>query len=164
MQLLSFCFYLCVLCVQLPIWLGIGTIALPSCPSQDRDSRPPPGSSAHRDKHWFPLQLAFCLEAKWKCISRDLWSKQTKQPVLQIPVGIFPHGRRETSVKSQGWISEGSEGEGRLRLAGLEAVPDTAASPKLTQTLWAESLGAGCQGGTSHPCLFQSSLSQIGHT
>lgn len=96
MQLLSFCFYLCVLCVQLPIWLGIGTIALPSCPSQDRDSRPPPGSSAHRDKHWFPLQLAFCLEAKWKCISRDLWSKQTKQPVLQIPVGIFPHGKRET--------------------------------------------------------------------
>lgn len=117
----------------IPRWLGIGTVALPSQPGQ-----------VQQTTHWLlcpqeqclPFQLAFCLEAKRKCISRDLWSKQKKAArILQPPAGIFPWGRRETSVQSQGWSSGGSEGGGRLRLGGLSAVPGTAASPTLTQTL-----------------------------
>ena len=54
--------------------------------------------------------------------------------VLQIPAGIFPWGRRETTGKSQGWSSGGSRGDERLRLGELQAAPNTAASPVLTRT------------------------------
>lgn len=78
MQLLSLCFCLCVLCVQyLHGWVLAPLLSLPS---QDRDSRPHLSSCAHGDKHRFLFQLAFCLKARWKCISTDIWSKQTKQP------------------------------------------------------------------------------------
>lgn len=86
MQLLSLCFYH-VLCVQ--YLHGWELAALLSPPSQDRDSRLPPATCAHRDNHWFPFQLAFCLEGRRKWISRDLWSKETKQP--ECPAAPYRH-------------------------------------------------------------------------
>lgn len=82
MQLLSLC--QCVLCEQYPHgWVLAASLYLPS---QNRDTRPPTGSCSFRDEHWLPFQLAFCLEARWKCISRDLWSKQKKQPESRNPL------------------------------------------------------------------------------
>lgn len=159
MQLLSLCLYHCVLCVQYPH----GWVLAPffSLPSHDRDSRPSPYSCAHRDKHWFPFQLAFCLEARWKCIGRDLWSKQTKQPKSCRSL----QARKERNKCEE----PGLELRRVWRWRETEAwwavgCPTVGRSPTLTQTLWPESLGGECQGRTSHPYPFQSSLSQTGHT
>lgn len=159
MQLLSLCFYHCARNTQIvgywhhcsPFPARTGTADHPLAPVST-------GTVS-------PISACFLLRSQMKVHQqRPLEQAKKAARILQPPAGIFPWGRRETSVQSQGWSAGGSEGGGRLRLGGLSAVPDTAASPTLTQTLRPESLGGGCQGGTSHPCPFQSSLSQTGHT
>lgn len=94
----------------IPRWLGIGTIALPSQPGQ-----------VQQTTHWLlcpqeqclPFQLAFCSEAKQKCISRDLWSKQKNQPESCNPLQASSPGEGEKPLcRARAGAQEGLKGKG----------------------------------------------------
>lgn len=90
---LSLCFYHCALYVQHPhCWVLAPLLFLPN---RDSASRTATGSCALRARYWFQFQFAFCLEARWRCISRDTWSKQTKQPESHKPLRASSHGEGE---------------------------------------------------------------------
>lgn len=118
----------------IPTQLGFGTIALPSQPGQGQQTTP--WLLCPWEQTLVPVSACILLRSQVKMHQqRPLEQANKTARVLQLPAGIFPCGRRGPSVKSQGWSSAGSEGEGRLRLGVLKAVLDTAASPTLTQTL-----------------------------
>lgn len=161
-------FLSCALCAILA-WLGIGSIALPSQPGQGQQTAPchlcPQGQSL------VPISTCILLRRQKKMDQQRPLEQGNKTARVSC-----------SSLQASSPVEGGCQGGALYKCEelGLElrrvwrwreaepwwavGYPRHSRKKSYTQTLLPEFLGGGCQGGTSHPCPFQSSLSQTGHT